>query len=401
MLRSFVVAAFTLGQVNVLPEGRNNMFIVEVFDPRFRRCFPVGFGTDPSPEGFLFNYETNSAGNGQTKGKETICIGTTMNKNAIKKHQSLIFKLVLVVTVASLLVGCHTGQVPDKSYSPSISDPAYQKGKGPLVCLDEAHNNFHTLNNRFWAFGELLRRDGYVVESGKEKFSAAILKHCAILVIANAQLEGTDWGEYPYPTPSGFTDEEIDAVQTWVKDGGSLLLIADHMPLAGVASKIASAFGVEFNNGFAVAGFDGEENRDAAFEKPTIFSIETKTLISGPITDGRTANESVTSIRTFTGQAFQAPASAQPLMVLPDDFVLLMPEEPWIFQSDTKTIPVGGWLQGAVMPFGSGRAAFFGEAAMFSAQLTDGEPSGMNAPMAEQNFQLVLNVMHWLSGILN
>ena len=51
------------------------------------------------------------------------------------------------------------------------------------------------------------------------------------------------------------------------------------------------------------------------------------------------------------------------------------------------------------MPFGSGRAAFFGEAAMFSAQLSDKQPMGMNAPMAEQNFQFVLNVMHWLSGI--
>lgn len=54
------------------------------------------------------------------------------------------------------------------------------------------------------------------------------------------------------------------------------------------------------------------------------------------------------------------------------------------------------------MPFGSGRAAFFGEAAMFSAQLGGREraPMGMNAPMAEQNFQFVLNLMHWLTGIL-
>jgi hypothetical protein len=37
---------------------------------------------------------------------------------------------------------------------------------------------------------------------------------------------------------------------------------------------------------------------------------------------------------------------------------------------------------------------------MFSAQLSGDEPMGMNAPLAEQNFQLVLNVMHWLSGIL-
>ena len=324
-----------------------------------------------------------------------------MSQNKLRSNQSLIPNLILVVASLFMMASCDTGQVPDKSYKPAFSDPAYQAGEGPLVCLDEAHNNFHTLENQFWAFGELLRRDGYVVESGREKFSASVLERCRVLVIANAQLEGLDWGEYPYPTPSGFTNEEIEAVQTWVNEGGSLLLIADHMPLAGVAAKLASAFGVEFNDGFAVAGFDSAESRDAAFGIPTIFSIGTQTLLQHPITDGRRISESVTSIRSFTGQAFQAPDSAQPLMVLPDDFVLLMPQKAWEFGPDTKVIPVGGWLQGAVMPFGSGRAAFFGEAAMFTAQLTDNQPSGMNAPMAEQNFQFVLNVLHWLSGILN
>jgi len=312
-----------------------------------------------------------------------------------------IIKLILAVLVISLLAGCNTGQIPDKSYKPVIANPAYQKGKGPLVCLDEAHNNYHTLNGRFWAFGELLRRDGYVVKANKKKFTSDVLEGCRIMVIANAQLDLEGWGSYPHPTPSGFTDEEISAVQAWVQNGGSLLLIADHMPLAGVASKLASAFGVTFYDGFAVAGFSDEKSRDAAFGIPTIFSIDAHTLIQSPITAGRNKVESVTSIRSFTGQAFRAPESAQPLMVLPDDFVLLMPDEPWVFTPDTKTIPVGGWLQGAVMPFGSGRAGFFGEAAMFSAQITDGEPSGMNAPMAEQNFQFVLNVMHWLSALLN
>jgi hypothetical protein len=310
-------------------------------------------------------------------------------------------RAILILVFISVLVGCSTGQVPDKSYAPDIKDPAYGTAIGPIVCLDEAHNNFHTLENRFWAFGELLRRDGYVVQASQEKFNAAVLERCNILVIANAMLESGDWGEYPYPTPSGFTDEEINALQIWVKRGGSLLLIADHMPLAGVASKLASAFGVEFNNGYAVAGFDGDENLGTAFAKPTIFSIETKTLMQSPITAGRNENESVTSVRSFTGQAFQAPASAQPILVLPEDFISLMPVKSDDFGSDTKRIPVGGWLQGAVMPFGSGRAAFFGEAAMFSAQMSDNKPMGMNAPMAEQNFQFVLNVMHWLSGVLN
>jgi hypothetical protein len=315
--------------------------------------------------------------------------------------RNLFAACISLIVMLTVLAGCDSSpQVPDKSYSPPITRPGYQTGKGPVVCVDEAHNNFHTLGNRFWAFGELLRRDGYVVRDNQEKLSADSLERCDILVIANAMLESGDWGEYPYPTPSGFTEQEIVALKSWVESGGSLLLIADHMPLAGVASKLASAFGVEFKDGYAVAGFEGEQNRDAAFAKPTIFSLESKTLIQSSITEGRNESESVTSVRTFTGQAFRAPASAQPVLVLPEDFLLLLPVKSDAFGPDTKRIPVGGWLQGAVMPFGSGRAAFFGEAAMFSAQLSNGQPMGMNAPMAEQNFQLVLNLMHWLSGLL-
>jgi hypothetical protein len=51
------------------------------------------------------------------------------------------------------------------------------------------------------------------------------------------------------------------------------------------------------------------------------------------------------------------------------------------------------------MKVGSGRLAVFGEAGMFSAQLAGpkGQPMGMNAPGAEQNHQLILNLMHWLT----
>lgn len=306
-----------------------------------------------------------------------------------------------ILAILFFIIGCNSGQVPDRSFRPVIEEPAFPQGEGPLVCLDEAHNNFHTLEGRFWGFGELLRKDGYNVKASHEAFSASTLETCAILVISNAQLDIEEWDDYPYPTPSAFGEEEIDAVQTWVEDGGSLLLIADHMPLAGAASDLALAFGVLFNDGFAVAGFADLDQLDEAFDTPTIFSLKTKSLIPSSITQGRSSSESVTSVRSFTGQAFQAPESAQAVLILPSDFVLLMPVKAWEFSPDTKVIPAGGLLQGAVLPFGKGRAAFFGEAAMFSAQLSAGKPMGMNAPGAEQNFQLVLNVVHWLSGILN
>lgn len=48
------------------------------------------------------------------------------------------------------------------------------------------------------------------------------------------------------------------------------------------------------------------------------------------------------------------------------------------------------------------RRAVFGEAAMFSAQLSGPArtPMGMNAPRASGNAQFAVNVMHWLTGLL-
>ena len=109
-------------------------------------------------------------------------------------------------------------QLPDRDYRPPVENPTWPTGEGPTVCLDEAHNNFHTLENRFWAFGELLRRDGYVVVPNTERLSVAGLARCDVLVISNAQLPDGGWATYPYPTPSGFTPAEV---------GGRLRLGAD------------------------------------------------------------------------------------------------------------------------------------------------------------------------------
>lgn len=283
-------------------------------------------------------------------------------------------------------------QVPDRGFTPAIANPANPAGKGPVVCVDEAHFNFHTLGERFWAFGELLRRDGFVLRANTEKFGAGALARCRVLVISNAQ-PGADWDAFPYPTPSAFTAGEISAVRDWVGNGGALLLIADHMPLAGAAAQLAAAFDVEFQNGFA--------RRDPESDSYDLFSRDGGTLRDHAITRGRTAAESVGNVRTFTGQAFRAP-KAQPLLVFPAGYVELMPVVAWEFEPDTRRFPVEGWLQGAVQEVGQGRAAFFGEAAMFTAQLTgpEREPVGMNAPGAERNFQLVLNVVHWLTRSL-
>lgn len=281
-------------------------------------------------------------------------------------------------------------QVADTAYAPPIERPAYPVGGGPLVLVDEAHHNFHTAGGRYRAFADLLRRDGYVVEPSAEPFTDETLERARVLVIANAIAERNveDWS---LPNPSAFTPAEIEAVERWVAGGGSLLLIADHMPIAGNAEALAAVFGLRFHNGFAF---------DSAGEGKAVFRRSDGGLRPHPITDGRSGELAIDSVVTFTGQAFRVDpdVAIEPLLALPEDFVLYLPQEAWEFSESTPRISAAHLLQGAVLTHGRGRVAAFGEAAMFSAQLAGEEriPMGMNRPEAAQNYRFALNVLRWL-----
>jgi hypothetical protein len=323
------------------------------------------------------------------------------------RHAATVLLAALLAALSAR--AAHAQQVPDTVYRPAVGAPTYAPGQGPRLCIDEAHFNFHTMGGRFAPFAMLARRDGYRVEASTAAFTVSTLAECDVLVIANAQWGGVPWTQYPYPTPSAFTPAEITAVRTWVEQGGRLLLIADHMPLAGAAAALAAAFGAEFTDGFAYQALPADAAtpwttaamRTAAAESPTLFRRSDGTLAPHAIVAGREANERITQVRSFTGQAFRfAPTveGVEPVLVLPDDYVSLEPRVAWVFDSATAIRPVGGWLQGATRRVAAGRVAFFGEAAMFTAQRAGAaqRPMGMNAPRAEQNARFVLNVLRWL-----
>ena len=274
-------------------------------------------------------------------------------------------------------------QVADPGFHPPIPSPSYAEGAGPVVAIDEAHNNFHTAGGRYLAFADLLRRDGYRIARNTTPFTPQSLKTCRVLVISNALNERnrTDW---TLPTPPAFTDAEVAAVKNWVHAGGSLLLISDHMPFPGAASTLAAAFGVRFSNGFALdPGAKGGQ---------LFFRRADQSLREHAVTQG------IETVVTFTGSAFQADG-AEPVLVLPGQVVSFEPKQAWQFNDETPRVPVGDWFQGATLKPGRGRLAVFGEAAMFSAQLAGPakQPMGMNNPDAKDNPRLLLNLMRWLS----
>jgi hypothetical protein len=45
--------------------------------------------------------------------------------------------------------------------------------------------------------------------------------------------------------------------------------------------------------------------------------------------------------------------------------------------------------------------AVFGEAAMFTAQRVGKRTMGMNNPVAKHNPQFLLNIIHWLDGVID
>jgi hypothetical protein len=292
---------------------------------------------------------------------------------------------------ALLFLTCVTAvaqQLPDLEFNTSVENPAYTRN-GPRVMFDEAHHNFHTTDGRYKPFVDLLLNDGYRVIRNRQPFSKTTLSSYKILVISNAL--GAEEDDDAGADKSAFTDEEIQAVHDWVKDGGSLLLIADHAPFGGAAEGLANRFGVEMSKGYT---FD-KENSAAGHAANLIFSRENKLLASHPITEGRNEKEKINIVRSFTGQSLKGSKDSVSILNLSPTAT----DSP---SSDaTTSVSAAGRAQAVALKFGKGRLVVQGEAAMLSAQIIGPEkhPAGMNVP-GYDNKQYALNLMHWLSGLL-
>ncbi|HUP65890.1 MAG TPA: DUF4350 domain-containing protein [Thermoanaerobaculia bacterium] len=298
-------------------------------------------------------------------------------------------------------------QIADPDFEASVARPAYAKHP-PTVAIDAAHANTHTASGQFKPFAELLRADGYHVVEWTRTFDAKALAEIEVLVIANARdLEALMRGVLESPA---FTEEECDAVRDWVRAGGALLLIADHAPFGHAMESLGARFGLSMGKGWA---FD--HAAEGGITTQLVFSRENGLLGDHPIVQGRDSEETITSVRSFTGQSIGADDDVTILMKLsdtareaatPDD---LNASDAAVRGGDTDRLAasstsVAGRAQGVAMTFGRGRVVALGEAGMFSAQIVrypDGSERrfGMNID-GYDNRQLALNVVRWLSGAL-
>ncbi|MGH9937220.1 MAG: DUF4350 domain-containing protein, partial [Blastocatellia bacterium] len=147
-------------------------------------------------------------------------------------------------------------------------------------------------------------------------------------------------------------------------------------------------FGVDMSKGYT----DDVSSKDKELGD-ILFSRDNKLLADNVITRGRNSRERVNRVVTFTGQSLKGPENSIALLTLPDTAIDTFP------QSKTTT-PAAGRTQGIAMKFGKGRVVVLGEAGMLSAQIDNkGRAFGMNYPNTD-NRQLALNIMHWLTRLL-
>lgn len=108
---------------------------------------------------------------------------------------------------------------------------------------------------------------------------------------------------------------------------------------------------------------------------------------------GRDDSERVDRVLTFTGQSLLGPADSVALLKFADSAVE---------RSNGQTISAAGRAQGIALKFGRGRVVVMGEAGQLTAQVVGNppQPFGMNRTDCD-NRKMVLNLVHWLSGLLD
>jgi hypothetical protein len=309
----------------------------------------------------------------------------------MRKIAALAGAFVVIALIGLAATVFLLGQRPAYAWRPSVATREVT-AHHLRVLIDEAHHNASTVGlfGRYLPFARLLRDNGYAVARNTEPFTSAMLARGDVLVIANAAGAGRlqFWG---FNLPLGaegdrgapaFSSAEIDLVRAWVEDGGSLLLIADHQPFGTASADLAAAFGVTMNGGSVEV--------PNAISDPLAFERKRGALGNHPTLAG------VDRVMTFTGQSLDGPQNAVILLRLPENAIEFVATSEDDAGTTTFEDQPAGAAQALALEYGAGRLVVLGEAAMFTAQVSAGQPFGLNTPGSD-NEVFARNVMRWLA----
>src|SRR5690606_42063891 len=110
-----------------------------------------------------------------------------------------------------------------------------------------------------------------------------------------------------------FSGAAIEAVEGWVRGGGSLLLITDHWPYGAANASLAERFGVRMGQGLVE---DPEHCEPGRGESHLVFSAQNGLLRDHPVVQGRAPGARARRMLTFTGQTLDRPFTSTASLTL-------------------------------------------------------------------------------------
>ncbi|KAA9035500.1 hypothetical protein FW778_21310 [Ginsengibacter hankyongi] len=306
---------------------------------------------------------------------------------------------MLIFSLVFILSSVKGQQINDSSFNTNLLKPAYLN-KHPSVLIDAAHYNAFFTLNRIQPFCKLIYADGYNVDTIGRRFNSRMLSNYDIVVIFTAQggPDESDSAEF-----SAFSDSEIEALINWIKKGGSLLFGVDHSPFNYAGLKLLTNLGIGLSFGRiedSVFSEGGIENGPDGRRGTLIFSRQNELLGNHVITSGRNYQEQINKVITDGGQALKPPKGSITLFRISNTAY-----NGGIGNSDSYRMPVGVYnAQAIAFTLGNGRAVITADCSMWTAQLVKFNNKWVKYGMSRtdtDNRQFALNVMHWLSHLIN
>ena len=274
----------------------------------------------------------------------------------------------------------------DANVNLEVEDPSFNINDGPLVMFDTTHKNFFIQSHLIKPLVDLLLNDGYRVSFLDKEFSKSSLSQANVLVVITA-LPFDFATENSAADKNTFSENELNELQNWVTNGGSLLAFSEHAPFDQAINPLLRKFDIESSIGTTVDTINFESKYG-----PGMIKFENKNLNTNhPIVNGKYKVEKLIS---FGGSALSGSKYEN---------ILKLDENSFNIKHSTGIGPEGkGNSQGLAGIYGSGKIAAFGDSNGFTAMvfnMDDGTKmyAGMNTEGYDwKNF--VLNTFRWLTN---
>ncbi|MAU91871.1 MAG: hypothetical protein CMQ03_06050, partial [Gammaproteobacteria bacterium] len=178
----------------------------------------------------------------------------------------------------------------DPNFVTTIEKPSYEAERGPLIVVDNGHNNFFITTGLIKPLLELLGSDGYRLDFSAGKVDLATLDRADIFLVITPM--SSAYNDFEDEFTEAYSTEEVVVLERWVRKGGSLIVFSEHFPFDIAVSGLLEVFGISTSIGVTIDyDFSNESAGEIVFEQERLEK-------SHPIVAGK---RSVTKVASYGG----------------------------------------------------------------------------------------------------